>query len=231
VNVLFPTGDRISYEIPKDATVGDLIQRIRDDPNAKKPANRVIVIIYQGRILQSNDLLSSIENLDDCTLHAFFRAMRVEPVAESAVDLRGFDRLSRMNYSASQIAELRQNFHVLHGTVLSSQEAQLDAEEEWFPVIFNHENPLQDLQLPQPAGHPPVPNPLIANEDEDQGDRTLENFPLLKFICGLVIGLMFGIGSLVFLLISLHDGPFLLGLFGGTCGHYALKYYFEMDLW
>jgi hypothetical protein len=231
LTVLFPTGDRISYDLTKETTVSELIRLIRDDPQAKKPANRNIVIIYQGRILQSTDVLSSVESQDEFTVHAFFRAIRVD--APNPEDLRGFDRLARMNYTPEQIAELRRNFHVLHGTTDGTRDAQLDAEEEWCPVIFNHENPLQDLQLPAPAGRRQRnANPLVNNEGEEeelavgQGERTLDNFPSLKFVCGMVMGLIFGVGSLVFLLIALQDGPFMLGLFSGTCAHYALKYYF-----
>jgi hypothetical protein len=220
----------------KETAVSELIHWIREDPKAKKPANRNIVIIYQGRILQPTDILSSIESLDEFTVHAFFRAIRLDSPADPdpSVELRGFDRLSRMDYTPEQILEIRQNFHILHGTMEETHEDRLDAEEEWFPVLFNQDNPLQDL-LPRRARRPRRNvNPIANNREEElpgqPEERALDNFPWLKFICGLIMGLIFGVGSLVFLLIAMQDGPFMFGLFWGACGHYALKYYFGADL-
>jgi hypothetical protein len=64
-----------------------------------------------------------------------------------------------MNYTPEQIAEVRREFHTVHGSRNSPIEAQIDIEEEWFPVIFNAENPLQLL-------HPPAaPQVGIAVEE------------------------------------------------------------------
>jgi hypothetical protein len=231
VTVLFPTGDRIPYEMTNDAAVSDLVHRIRDDPNAKKPANRNIVIIYQGRILQSTDILSSIETTEEFTVHAFFRTAHADAQSDPSADLRGFDRLSRMNYTPEQILEIRQNFHLLHHSMDDTLDVQLDAEEEWLPAIFNHENPLQDLQLPAPAGPPhPAVNPIANNNEDDaahpQDDGMLMDFPWLKFVFGAIIGSFLGATALVFLLVA-QDVPFTFGLLGGICGHYVWKWFFS----
>lgn len=160
IHALFPTGDRKDYEIQNTTTVQDLVQMIKDDDSIQKPENRTIAIIYHGKILQPVDILSKIDNLTEYTVHVFYRQISSKPSrkqknsnqgSESNADavnadddderldsdLRGFDRLTRMNYTQDQIDTIRRHFHSLQGTTNSSPEEQIEAEEEWFPVIFN----------------------------------------------------------------------------------------------
>jgi hypothetical protein len=89
--------------------------------------------------------------------------------------------------------------------------------------IFNHDNPLQNI-LP-PAPQPPPANPLVDNKDDGTGDQPdIRNRPWVMFVLGMMIGLFFGIGSIIFILMAASHRMFLLGLFLGTCGHYAIKY-------
>lgn len=240
VNVMFPTGKRTNYDITKDTTAGDLIKMITEDSSVSHPENRTVAIIYHGRILNPSEIIVKIDTLDEFTIHVFYRAIPQPHAAPAAPveELKGFDRLRRMNYERGQIEEIRRNFHVMQGTVNASQEERMEAEEEWFPVLFNQENPLQDLQLPPPrrqrsrqrneeAENNPLANPTEA--EVATTDFFFESASWVRVAFGLIIGSIFGIGSLVFMLISFHDKSFVLGLVIGTCAHYGMEYYLDLN--
>jgi hypothetical protein len=239
VHVLLPRGERVTYDITAETTISELISRIKSDPNVAKPANRTICIIYHGRVLHGDERIARLDSLEEFTLHLCFRGLpsaRMESLDPQSADLRGFDRLIRMNYSAEQIAELRHNFHSMRGSLTAAPDDRIEAEEEWFPVIFNHENPLQNLGFLPPARPPPqepvadLHPPVPAGEEAGPPEIALLNSPWFMFLFGLAIGALFGIGSLVFLLMAACNGPFLLGQFLGACAHYAARYYLGMEV-
>ncbi|KAH0789445.1 DUF2407 C-terminal domain-containing protein [Histomonas meleagridis] len=235
IHVLLPTGNRVDFHPKQNSKVSDIIEMIQNDDSIKKPDNRTICIIYRGRILDKNEDVLKIDTYDEFTLHVFFRAKPQDTKQEPLeTELRGFDRLSRMSYSQEQIAEIRNNFHRLHGTSDASPEERIEVEEEWFPVIFNHENPLEDLRMY-------IPNLNLNHQNHDtdnieQNTEDLENddqpsiSPLLKFLVGFMMGIMFGICAVLFILISQNDTPSFLGLFAGIISHYALKQFFGVNI-
>jgi hypothetical protein len=150
VHVLLPTGTRVTYEVTKSTTVTDLIDIIKSDSNVAKPPNRVICIIYHGHVLTGGEQIAQLDTLEEFTLHLCFRG-GAYAAGDPAIELRGFDRLARMNYSPDQIAEVRRDFHATHGSARASPEEQIETEEEWFPIIFNNDKP------------PPRSNPLRIN--------------------------------------------------------------------
>ena len=241
IHLMFPTGERTTCEITKDMTAATLIQRLMDDPNITHPANRTIALVYHGRILTGSEILAKLDTLNEFTVHVFYRAAPPPaaapdaPSAAIASDLRGFDRLRRMNYEESEIEELRQNFHAMHGTLEASAEERMEAEEEWFPVIFNHENPLQDLQLPRRerrARRRRQEQAPLANA-EDTGpaihDVDCVSAPWLRVVIGLIFGTVLGVGALIFILISYSDPWFVVGLLAGCCANYAARYALGFD--
>ena len=239
INLMFPTGERSQVQITKEMTVGDLIDQISNDPKLSHPPNRTIALIYLGRILNDSDVLSKMTTLNDFTIQVFYRAIpqanRTTECPVISSDLRGFDRLLRMDYSREQIAELQHNFHAMHGTLEASREEQIDIEEEWFPVIFNHENPLQDLQIGQRRdrgnGQRTDENPLINNIHDGQfGDDALVGTQWVRFSIGAIAGALFGVGALVFMWLRFNDRPFVLGLFLGIGIHYVVEYFFGLDM-
>ncbi|OHT15858.1 hypothetical protein TRFO_13684 [Tritrichomonas foetus] len=265
LHVLFPTGNRADYSITKMTTVSDLIKQITEDETIQKPENRTIALIYHGRILQPTEVISKIDSLDEFTIHVFYRQIQ-RPTTQEPLesDLRGFDRLTRMNYTADQIADFRRSFHTMHGSLNSPREEQIEAEEEWIPVIFNNETALVDLQLPELLegrrsrrnGHGNANNNTNntnnntnnnrnnngnhhnrRNENQNDAnerdtlwmdtDEDAEGSSWMRFAFGFIIGIIFGITSIIFMLASLTDSYMLTGLFLGTCSHYFLSYYFR----
>lgn len=200
-------------------------------------------------------------------------------------DLRGFDRLTRMNYSPEQIAEIRRSFHTMQGDSNSSPEAQIEAEEEWFPVIFNtnvvdgeaagaarillgiangihpdanaptrhqrnHQNrntegdnqendDNYDYEEQDGARRNDPENPnnqnnraarawaLFNDGDAQAGPDENDGSSWIRFAFGFIIGIIFGIGSILFMLTSLNDRSMLAGLFVGTLSHYCITRFFE----
>ena len=234
IHVLLPTGNRVDFQPNQDSKISDVIEMIQNDDSIKKPENRKICIIYGGRILSKDEQVLKIGTLDEFTLHVFFRANQQKTAQESfELELKGFDRLSRMDYSREQIADIRNNFHRLQGTLGASMEERMGAEEEWFPVIFNHENPLDDLQMYIPSLNHQNRQTESIDQNTDDGDD-LDTYssvnPLLRFVFGFMMGIMFGIGSVLFILISQNDTPVFVGLFTGITSHYTLKQVFGVNI-
>ena len=156
IHVLLPNSEKVTYEIPNDESVQYLIDLMLKDEKVKVPQNKIISIIYRGRILKPEEILSHFDSLKEFSVHAFFKLdpSRIEENTEETEnsettefhELRGFDRLRRMNLSAEQIATLRRNFHALNNTTDSPINEQIDLEEEWLPTIFNQQDYLAILQ-------------------------------------------------------------------------------------
>jgi hypothetical protein len=226
VHILLPTGVRVTYEIAKATTVTDIIDLIKADSNVTKPPNRTICIIYHGHVLSGHEQITQLDTLDEFTLHLCFRG-GAYAASDPAVELRGFDRLARMNYSPDQIAEVRRDFHVTHGSTHAAPDDQIEMEEEWFPVIFNNENPLQMLRPPPP---PRAENPIAANAEAPppEDDDAFTQSPLVRFTFGLIVGAIFGVGSVIFVVWSSQDGVFLLGLGFGIATRLWMQYEFNL---
>jgi hypothetical protein len=230
VHVLLPTGARVAYEVTKSTTVADLADLLRCDPAVAKPPNRTICLIYHGRVLAGPEAVAQLDTLEEFTLHACFR-VGAHAAGDAGAELRGFERLARMGYAPEQIADVRRDFHATHGSARAPPDEQIEIEEEWLPVIFNGENPLQALRPPR-AEEPLAPRAdADAGPDADAGtdpEDALVRSPWLKFAFGLVVGAIFGIGSVIFVVVSSQDGAFLLGLVLGICARFFMQY--ELDL-
>ena len=215
IHVFLSTGYRRKYNMPLTSSISDLINQINLDSSVEKPADKVISVIYQGKVLQETQIIRDliIFQQDEISFHVFFR-LPPPPSDEPDIDLdnlRGFDRLQRMNYTHQQIADIRLNFHQLHGTADQTPEERVAIEEEWFPTIFNQENPLDVFNVPSqdsvnlrsiPREQPHNP-PIISNEtDAPDTDLNL----CFRFFLGIFIGLVFGISlSLILFLDSTYN--------------------------
>ena len=224
IHGLFSDGTRKDFSISTGTTANDFIKMITVDPDVHKPENRVIALIHQGKLLDSNAILSSIENSKELTLNIFYRLPHITE-QEPIVELRGFDRLQNMNYSPEQIAEIRNNFHSMNNTLNSPHDAQIDLEEEWFPTIFNQENPLDLLNMnirPTPRHHHRHPPQNASPDINFQGEQP----PWIDFLIGLVLGIILGPFSLLFMVMAVHDKVMIVGLFMGALIHLIYRYVF-----
>ena len=259
IHVLLPNGEKITYQVPINETVGYLVNLMKKDEKVEIPHNRIISIIYRGRILGSDEILSHFDSLREFSVHAFFK---IDPSATENEEgtsnnenvefheLRGFDRLRRMNLSADQIAVLRRNFHTLNNTIDSPIDAQIDLEEEWLPTIFNQPDYLAILQQANLGLFGNVSNgPNNNNEQQNDGntnnntnnnnDRTSQanqnddlddpdmQIPIgdcfwLPFAFGFITGLIFGVVSLLVVLVFYRRAAFLVGLLMGISLNFYL---------
>lgn len=224
VHALLSTGKRVDYSFPSSVTANDLTARIISDPNIEKPDGKIISLIHQGKQIALNVSLKSLSknNENEIMLHVFFR---IPPETENEKseqsnipldNLQGFDRLSSMNYTSQEIENIRRNFHHIQGTENSPHDQQISLEEEWFPTIFNQENPLDIFrtvrqpiivqhQAPTFQGLPGYPgnihtqiqpNSTRERENDDNNPESSKN--LILFFFGLLIGL-FGFFGLSFI--------------------------------
>jgi hypothetical protein len=216
VNIMLPTNERISFGVAPTMTVSDLADFVSRDPRDFVPPNRAVVFIYHGRILQPTQIVRELDTITGFTVHALFRSAHrpLPPQLSAGSEVRGFDRLSRMNYTPAQIAQFRRNFHIMRGTVNAPQPAQLDEEEEWFPVIFIDENPVRN---PRRAA------PLPAFFQDVDEEYMAERHQWVKVALGIFLGLTFGIWSGVFMVMPRSDRMFFMGLLIGTGANFMMK--------
>lgn len=122
----------------------------------------------------------------------------------------GFDRLTCMNYSPQQIAQLRDNFHAMRGT----RQAGAKEEKEWTPVLLDTDNPTQGLQQDPEA---PPPNHFDPFQEGDH--YVLEQHPWVDF----------GLPELVFRFVLRSQHIFFFGLLRGSCLRYGLRAYLDIS--
>ncbi|OHT01457.1 hypothetical protein TRFO_31723 [Tritrichomonas foetus] len=149
-------------------------------------------------------------------------------------ELRGFDRLLIMNYTREQIARIRRQFHQMTNTVGEPAEQQLAHEDEWFPALFNNDEPLNLFG---------VNNPNRSVNQNDQQRNSLNGLrqgredeaPLVNdqqrtaieyeessvyYFVGFAAGFFFGIGIAIILPLFCREKKFLIGLSFGLSIHY-----------
>ena len=218
VTAMFTSGQKAVYRISKNDTVGALIEKIKLDADISKPQGSTVNIIYSGRILQPSDVFSAPD--DQFTVHVLFRKSNPQsPTTQAQAEPRGFDRLSRMNYTPEQIAEIRRQFHESMGTADQTEAARIETEEEWFPTIFNQENPLDMLGTGRLQ--------LFTGDIGDITEFNEQESFWIQMIFGVIMGAIFGFVSLILILVYLDNRGLIMGLLAGVCLHYGVSYLFS----
>ena len=233
VSAVFPDGERKTYHFNKDSTVSELISEIMTDKSIEKPKDKGICIMYHGRILKSTEKFSEIDTIPDFAVSVVFRLNRNAAPSdgqngEEDTELRGFDRLTRMNYTPDQISEIRHQFHFMRGGLNETHEQQLDAEEEWLPVIFNSENPLETLQ--NADAERPIRTQIRRRHQNYETFHFDQSSFWTTFCIALVLGIVFGPASLLYLLISLQDKAGIAGIAIGVGIHYLISICFHVSI-
>jgi hypothetical protein len=67
---------------------------------------------------------------------------------EDNLSLCGFEKLWRMWYNSNQIQEAMIKFQRMYHSLDLSMEDQIAIKEEWFPIIFNQNNPNEIIHPP-----------------------------------------------------------------------------------
>ncbi|EAX91993.1 hypothetical protein TVAG_001630 [Trichomonas vaginalis G3] len=229
VNAVFPDGSRKSYNFTRSTTVGDLIKTIQSDSSVVIPKDKSICIIYRGRILKSVEKFSEIDSVPDYTVTILFRLNKSDIIVDKEdleSELRGFDRLTRMNYTPEQIQEIRLSFHTMRGGLNDTDDQKYEAEEEWLPVIFNSDNPLEAFQAADAERPVQVQNTPRHNEVQ----INTEISGTIVFLFALCFGLIFGPFSLLLLFVSFHDVFGIGGLVVGSAINIILYFAFGFSI-
>lgn len=224
VNAVLPDGTRKSYNFTKETKIGTLVSMIQNDPSVSVPQDKSICIIYHGRILKSTEKFSEVDDTPDYTVTVMFRLNKSNEALSNEdleSELRGFDRLKRMNYTEEQIANIRAHFHLMIGDENMPEDQKNEAEEEWLPAIFNTENPLQAFEAID--AERPVQTQNIPREHGHNIHVSENHF----FIFAVVFGLIFGPASLLCLLISFQDVYGVSGILLGTALNLIIYYFFK----
>lgn len=223
VRCLFQTGTSVACSVGADARVGDLIDRLEASPGVTVPDGCRTALIYRGKFLDRSERLSSVEPMREFSVQVFFRAAK-QPQAQQSEEpreLRGFDRLTRMNFTAEQIRQIRANFHQMNGSAGQSAEERLDLEEEWFPVIFNQENPIDILNANLgTAGAEGINN----QEEELENGDTFDTLPSwIHLLIGFGLGSVFGFVAIIVVFAGMRHRFMLIGMVLGILMHYTLS--------
>ena len=198
ISASFPNGTVKTYQFDRFATVQNLIEQIQQDTTVEIPPEKAVAAIYRGKFLKSNEKFSEIDNYPEYTVLITFRNMdsQHQNEGDEVHDLKGFDRLARMDYTPQQIEVIRQTFHQMRGSENDSPQQKIDAEEEWLPVIFNTDNPLEAFQT--------------YNLSENRNERDIHELEqdLYKYVPHVLFALIFGFPALIIALMY-NDNPLI----------------------
>ncbi|OHT01199.1 hypothetical protein TRFO_32092 [Tritrichomonas foetus] len=216
ITIIFTDGKKREFNLDASTTkVSDLIGLVHQDQTIIEPPNTTTIILYHGRICSPDDVLGDLESMDEFTVHCFFKVIKLaESQKGDNLDLRGFDRLQRLNYSPEQIARVRANFRAINGIDDQNEQDQIEIEDEWFPAIFSSELPLDSIfdDIDDfPIIDAPVQRSRIA---------FIWNRNWLFFVTGFLLGYFLGIGAFIFAFLTCRNKKAIFGIFLGSCVHY-----------
>ena len=233
ITVLLQDGRTFLFdEVSPDIKISDFVDLILSSSRFSVPPNCHITLIYLGHLLSEDIKLRNIPNLTTSvfTIHCIFRPNRNAPQGENHdsqgqyEELRGFDRLSRMNYTPEQIQRIRDQFHQLTRTSDLDREAQLSVEDEWFPALFNNNEdlPFNFIGMRNPNNHN---RSRSGREDEttlfqQEDESAFNNYAFIA----IILGAFFGFFGILFIFVSPNKKQFLIGFSFGLSIHYLFSY-------
>lgn len=242
ISAQFQDGKVITYQLPNNSKVSDLIQQIQADKGVTIPTDRTVSVLYLGHFLDPADSFSKIEPNKTFTVNIFFRrppnSVSFEP-GPLASDVRGFDRLRRAGYTDSQIIEFRQNFHNYHHSENQTADERIELEEEWLPALFSGgEDPQFFLPAQNRSARPDrsiTLSPLIRNLNVEDSPNT--EVPLIQqfennqseseswapFIVGIFFGFLFKFGWYILIPLLIPNRSVLVGYLFGSCFSYLFQ--------
>lgn len=147
INCIFTNDKKKVYKITTDKTVKDLKDMITSDSSIVANPTQQVVVIFMGKVLEDDREISSYTNGNESVSFQVVVRNYVNNENVQTVDLKGFDRLTRMEYTEEQIEGMRTEFHRSIGSTNLSEEARTNLEEDWFPVIFSLERPMELFNL------------------------------------------------------------------------------------
>lgn len=223
IRCLFQNGTSIACTVDEDSKISDLISKLEQTPDVKVPSGFQTSIIYRGKFLDRNEKISSIETMKEFSVQVYFRGNKQQQQpTDDAREIKGFDRLSRMNYTPEQIRLIRTNFHLMNGSTGLSQEERIDLEEEWFPVIFNQDNPIDILNVNLNGNG----DAGINNQEETldgNNDDAFNDLPSwVHLLVGFGLGSVFGFVAIIIVFIGIRNRFLLIGIVLGILMHFTL---------
>jgi len=208
IAVQFQNGTRTVYAIDGSERASALIDQIVGDPQSPFFQDSGFRLLYLGRIVSPAQSLGGLSQVRAFTVQCFPGAQRRESHGDDHEILKGFDRLHRAGYSASEIEDIRTAFHAIARSRGATRDQQLDLEDEWVPALALEASPgaaLRTIQLmneysgPAPgavvqaldmpgASDPEAESPLLRQEEEEAGECQSWAPFWLGVACGLAVG-------------------------------------------
>lgn len=237
ISAVFPNGTKKTFHFDEFSTVSDLIELIQEDKTIENPPGKIISVLYHGRFLKPEERFSEIDSLSDYAVSILYRAdknaLQEEP---HPMELKGFDRLIRMDYSPEEIMRIRERFHHMRGGENDTDTQKIDAEEEWLPVLFNNEGTTDVLDVF--GGTVPNRRPRRTWRQRrqatvylDQDARRTQNVSFwVTFLITFLLGFIFGPVTLLYILVSMNDRGGILGVIIGVACYFIFSSCFNFSV-
>jgi len=212
VTFFYPNGYKDHIELADTLLICQIIDQLLVKNAEMIPKEHSPRLIYKGRILSGNESLNSLEMEEEFTIHVFFQIKSQNSDPIDIIELRGFQRLFRMNFTAERIEMLQYIFHERYGSLDRSEEERILLEDEWFPILFNqiiNNDNLDAFEIP--------------NNNENTQD--INDSPYISFVLGTFLGLIFGLASLSFSIIFYQNKWILFGQGFGTLINVSILFY------
>ena len=211
ITVLFQNGSRSVYTMNSTEKAAALLERVKSDPSACLGPDQVPKLLFLGRIIQPSEVLGVISTSTEFTVQCFGQRERTSEPQPASEPVKGFDRLTRVGYTAEQIAELRSAFHTVGRTSRLSHQEQIELEDEWVPALTLEGSPaaaLRTIRLvnefsgwpmdrfptlpigPSRAAAEEAESPLLQGIDEEE-EQPDSGFSWAPFGIGVLCGLGF----------------------------------------
>ena len=189
ITVLFQNGSRSVYTMNSTEKAAALLERVKSDPSACLGPDQVPKLLFLGRIIQPSEVLGVISTSTEFTVQCFGQRERTSEPQPASEPVKGFDRLTRVGYTAEQI----------------------ELEDEWVPALTLEGSPaaaLRTIRLvnefsgwpmdrfptlpigPSRAAAEEAESPLLQGIDEEE-EQPDSGFSWAPFGIGVLCGLGF----------------------------------------
>lgn len=187
ITVLFQDSASVDLSISNKQNISELKSFITKSESIHIPEGKSVRILCLNHFMNDELMIVEVENtLKEFTVHAILKSEKNDTEVSEENQLRGFDRLATMNYSQSEIQQIRRQFHEMANSYQLTHEQQKEEEEEWFPALFN--------QIDTPIA-------FFAQRREDEIPRVFNPRPRyphsFNLLIGFFIGLFFGFTVIV----------------------------------
>jgi hypothetical protein len=208
VRILFTDGTCKDCRIDRSWTIDKLTNYLRADENLAIAAEDKIIILYRGKVCDTNALLLELEpDLGEFTMHCLIRPTKI---GETNSHCRHFEHIHIPVHSTGQISDFRLEGRTTDILEMPLTDFDSDLQDDWTSLWFAPEDSFV-LEI----GH---------SDYERTGCQRGFKGILFAFVFGFVLGFYLGIGPFVFMLLVYPKRRVLSGIVMGSLVYCVRKF-------